>query len=437
MALAAGKSTPFVFLLALLVTLPTAICYGMISKEIPSSGSAYTWLWEAMNPVIGIWIGWILTAYFIIVVFLQPLLFGLFFNDLLRSLGITAGYCSFLVSVIMSSVIVAATTYRGIEISEKGSFIGLILQMVIVAALAATIIFVLGMRGKLDFTPFLPSSSSQGLSGISEALIFGILSFCGFGVISNVAEETKNPRKAIPIAIVLSCIVIGLYWVVISWAYVISGPIERVIDCVKADIIPVVPIAKQYWGVGDILIIFTGMIAALGVYIATVIGSSRVLYAMGRDGSISSVFCMLNKKYRVPWNALHFIFVLTFIFVLIPASILGIYNTFIWWAKAVVFFALTTYLFVCIANPVLYFRYQRKKFNFFWNGIVAVTAFGINLYLLYKAFFVECWKGGWVMGKSVIVFVIVWLFLGILYIFWLKRYSPDLFTKKAQFLREE
>jgi hypothetical protein len=48
MALTAGKTTPLVFLLALLATLPTAINYAMISKEIPSSGSAYTWLWEEM-----------------------------------------------------------------------------------------------------------------------------------------------------------------------------------------------------------------------------------------------------------------------------------------------------------------------------------------------------------------------------------------------------
>ncbi len=437
MALTAGKAAPLVFLLALLATLPTAICYGMISKEIPSSGSAYTWLWEAVNPVVGIWIGWILTAYFVIVVFLQPLLFGLFFNDLLRFWGISAGYGSFVVSVVFSSSIVGIITYRGVKISEKGSFIDLIIQMIIVAALAVTIIIVLGIKGKLDFTPFLPSSSPQGFSGISAALIFGILSFCGFGVISTVAEETINPRKTIPRAIVLACIVIGLYWVVVSWAYVISGPIERVINCVEADIIPVVPVAKQYWGIGDILIIFTGMIAALGVYIACVVGSSRVLYAMGRDGSIFPLFSRLNEKYQVPWNALHLIFMLTFIFVLLPAGIIGIYNTYIWWAKAVVFFALTTYIFVSIANPVFYLRYRREKFSIVWNGIAALIAFCVNLYLLYRAFFVECWKGGWAMGKSVIIFAMVWLILGIVYILWMKKHSPGLFAKKAQFLREE
>lgn len=435
-ALTAGKTAPLVFLIALLATLPTAICYAMISKEIPSSGSAYTWLWEAVNPAVGIWLGWILTVFFVIVVFLQPLLFGLFFNDLLRIFGISAGYGTFIISMIISSSIIAFITYRGVEISEKGSFIDLIFQMIIVAALAITIIIILGAKGKLDISPFLPSSSPQGFSGISMALIFGILSFTGFNVITNVAEETKDPRRAIPKALVIACVVVGLYWVVVSWAYVIAVPIEGVIQSVKSDIIPVVPIAKKYWGVGDILIIFTGMIAALGVYIATVVGASRVLYAMGRDGSMPVVFSKLNPKYQVPWNALHLTFLVAFIFVLVPAGILGIYNTYIWWAKAVVFFALTTYIFVSIANPIFYWRYKREKFNIFWNGGIAVIAFFVNLYLLYKAFFVECWKGDWATGKSVIIFAVVCLILGIIYVLWLKKRKATLFTQKAQFLRE-
>jgi amino acid transporter len=437
MALTAGKSTPFVFLLALIATLPTAISYAMISKEIPSSGSAYTWLWESLNPAMGIWVGWLLSSFFIIVVFLQPLLFGLFFNDLMRLLGVNAGYDTFLTSVIFSTILIAAISYRGVEISEKGSVIDLIVQMVIVAALALTIIIILTVQGKLDFTPFLPSSSPKGMSGISMALIFGILSFVGFNVITNLAEETKNPRKTIPRAVVLSCIALGLYWIVVSWAYVIAIPEDQIIAAVKSDTIPVIPVARKYWGMGDLLIIITGMIAGLGVYIATVIGASRVIYAMARDGSLPSVLGKLNNRFQTPWNALHVTFLMTFIFVLVPAAVLGIYNTYIWWGKAVVFFALIIYIFVSIANPVFYYRFRRPQFNFFWNGIVGFISMTVNIYLLYRAFFVECWQGDWATGKSVVLFAIIWSLLGLLYLLVLKKYAPDLFKKKAIYLREE
>lgn len=430
-ALTAGRATPFVFLLALFITLPTAICYAMVSKEIPSSGSAYTWLWETMNPFIGVWIGWLLYGFFIIVVFLQPLLFGLFFNDFMRLLGIDAGYWFFLVSVLFSSSLVALFTYRGVELSGKGSLADLIAQMIIVAALAVTIVISLIKSDHLEFTPFLPSSSSQGLSGISQALIFGILSFTGFNVISNLAEETRNPKKTIPLAIVLSCIIVGVYWIIVSWAYVLAVPVENVVAAVRADIIPVVPIAKKYWGAGDIIIILTGMIAGLGVYLATVLGTSRVIFAMARDGSMASSLGKLNSRYQTPWNALHLTFLLTLIFVLLPSAIFGIYNTYMWWAKAVVFFALIVYIFVSIANPLFYYRYRRKQFSIIWNGIIGFVSLIVNIYLLYIAFFVECWKGDWATGKSVVAFAIIWMLTGIFYVIYLNRKSPELFLKKA------
>lgn len=436
MALTAGKATPLVFLLALLATLPTAINYAVISKEIPSSGSAYTWLWEAVSPAVGIWLGWLMGGFFIIVVFLQPLLFGLFFNDLMRAMGIQPGYGMFAAGFLFSTVLIALITYRGLEISEKGSTIGLVIQMVVVAALAVTIIAVLLPKGKLDLSPFTLSGAPQGMSGISQALVFGVLAFTGFNVITNLAEETKNPRKTIPVAVVASCIIVGLYWVFVSWAYVISIPVDKVVEAVRADIIPVVPIAREYWGIGEVFIILTGMVAALGVYIATVVGASRVIYAMARDGAIPRVFSRLSKQGRVPVNALHLIFILTFVLVLIPALFAGIYNTYIWWGKEVVFFVLTTYIFVSIANPVIYLRFHKEKFNFFWNGVIPFIALIINIYLLYKAFFVEYWKGDWATGKSVIIFAIIWMILGFIYLIILKKYSPALFKNQALYLRE-
>jgi amino acid transporter len=433
-ALTAGQATPFVFLLALFITLPTAICYAMVSKEIPSSGSAYTWLWEAMNPYIGVWIGWLLYGFFIIVVFLQPLLFGLFFNDFMRLLGFDGGYWLFLISVLLSSSLVALFTYRGVELSGKGLLVDLIVQMIIVATLAVTIIISVSRIGQLTFTPFMPSSSANGISGISQALIFGILSFTGFNVISNLAEETRNPKKTIPLAIVLSCIIVGVYWIIVSWAYVLALPVENVVAAVRSDIIPVVPIAQKYWGAGDIIIILTGMIAGLGVYLATVLGTSRVIFAMARDGSMASSLGKLNTRHQTPWNALHLTFFLTLIFVLIPSAIFGIYNTYMWWAKAVVFFALIIYVFVSISNPLFYYRYRRPQFSIFWNGIVGFISLIVNIWLLYKAFFVEYWKGDWATGKSVVVFAVTWITVGLFYVIFLHRKSPELFFKKAGYL---
>jgi hypothetical protein len=128
---------------------------------------------------------------------------------------------------------------------------------------------------------------------------------------------------------------------------------------------------------------------------------------------------------------------MTFIFALLPAGILGIYPTYMWWGAAVVFFALITYIFVCIANPIFFLRFRKEKFSIVWNGVIPIFALLINVYLLYKAFFVEYWKGDWATGKSVVLFAVIWMILGFVYLYILKKYTPELFKKQAAYLREE
>ena len=272
------------------------------------------------------------------------------------------------------------------------------------------------------------------MKGISQALIFGVLSFTGFNVIANMAEETKNPKKTIPRAIILSCVIVGIYWIIVSWAYLGALPLSEITNAVKADSVPVVLIAKKFWGAGDIIIIITGMIASLGVYLATILGSSRVIYSMARDGVMASSLGKLNSRFLTPWKALHVTFLLTFVFVLLPSAIFGIYFTYMWWGKAVVFFAVVIYIFVSIANPLFFYRYKKQNFSIFWNGIMGFISLVVNLYLLYKAFFIDSWRNDWLNGKSVVAFAILWMTIGFFYVIYLKRRSPNLFMKKASYL---
>jgi len=89
LALDVGIIAPLMIFLGLLIALPTAISYAVIAREMPSAGSAYTWLWRALTPSAGIWIGWILIGYYIVAVIIQPYLFGLYFNELLAWAGVT------------------------------------------------------------------------------------------------------------------------------------------------------------------------------------------------------------------------------------------------------------------------------------------------------------------------------------------------------------
>ena len=125
LALDVGIIGPLIFILGLLIALPTAISYAVIARVMPSSGSAYTWLWRSLTPSAGIFIGWILIGYYIVAVILQPYLFGLYFNELMAFVGITGvdPYITDLIGVAVITVIGMILVYGGIQLSIKGTVV--------------------------------------------------------------------------------------------------------------------------------------------------------------------------------------------------------------------------------------------------------------------------------------------------------------------------
>ena len=140
MASLVGLPTPLVFLAALVISVPTAVSYAMISKELPSAGSAFTYVWESMSPAVGTWTGLMMTIYYTVAVTLQPIFFGLFFNDLLNFLGFqhTTNF-TWAIGVAIVTVFVVFITYRGINVSTSSSVLFIGIEITVVVALSATI----------------------------------------------------------------------------------------------------------------------------------------------------------------------------------------------------------------------------------------------------------------------------------------------------------
>ena len=143
------------------------------------------------------WIGLLVAAMYFFAVVLQPILFGLFFNDLLASVfHVHTGYGTFLAGVLISTAIVALLAYPGAHISANGSIVLMVCELTVVLALSATVFFVLLGRHQIDFTPFDPSRALHGAHGLFGGLIFALLTFVGFSVITTAAEETNSPGRS-------------------------------------------------------------------------------------------------------------------------------------------------------------------------------------------------------------------------------------------------
>lgn len=431
----AGRTAPAVFLLALLCTLPTALSYALISRELPSAGSAYTWLSDSLTPQVGVWIGLLATAMYFSAVVLQPILFGLFFNDLISSLfGIPVGYGTWLVGVFVSTAIVAILAYPGLQISATGSIALMICELAVVFALAATVLVVLSHHHELNLSPFNPSLALNGRHGLFGGMIFALLTFVGFSVITTAAEETHAPREIIPRVVVLACILLGLFWAVTSWPLSLALSDNAWAAEVARGTNPVAQIARAYWHSGSILVTITALSAVLGVYLASIVGYARIVFAMGRDGTMPAWFAHLHPKYKVPWNAQHVVLIATVGADILWARWLGLYMSYDWWGTAVVFFAMISNIFVNVGCAAYFYRLRRTSFRWFWHALVPLTGVITSFIPLAYSFGPDLWHSGWKKGQSVMVFCALVTLGSILYTLALRKWKPEVLRRAGAFI---
>lgn len=195
MQTAAGPISPLVFVGAALLALPTAISYAKLNAQAPSAGAASTWLWRAVSPRAGYLIGLTMTTYFVLAALAQPLIFGLFFRDLLAFFNAPAGFGVLFIAIPVITLPVMLATYRGAEASTRLAVLLMTAESAVVIALSATILYAKShVPGGVNLAPFNPVSATHGFNGFWTAMFLGILAFCGFDVISTAAE--KPTRRA-------------------------------------------------------------------------------------------------------------------------------------------------------------------------------------------------------------------------------------------------
>jgi amino acid transporter len=305
-------------------------------------------------------------------------------------------------------------------------------ETLVVVALSITILMAkAGQPGGINFDAFDPHHA-RGFSGFWAAMIFGVLDFCGFDVVSTAAEEAKAPREYLPKTILLTVIGIAVFWALNAWAFTLSTPDEQVHNYTAHGLTAVTPMAQAYWHAGSVIIIVTAFTGLTAVYISSMQGVSRIVFALARHGLLPSALARLSGEKRVPRNA-----VLTLLAAVITLDLTSLYllgnalDSFTWWANALVFFATLTFLSVNVAN-LLHFRcFGRSLSGIVQHRAIPVLGVLMNAYLLYAAFFSSLWGGNWRTGKSVVVASVALLALQICAVLHIRFFKRALLTQEA------
>jgi putrescine importer len=383
-----GPPVPLAFAAVTVAMLPTAASYAVMSNRRPSTGSTFTWLWEATAPSVGIWLGWVLVITYICGCILQPVMFGLFFNSLLDYFGIGTSYWTATGFGLISVVVVAIMTKRDIRVSAKVTAIFIGIEAGFVALLAVYIIVKQAIDGNLSGQPLNPGAATHGWTGFQNALLFAVLAIAAFDIVAPMAEETRTPRSLVPKATILCTLGAGLYWVVTSFGLINAVPAPTMNSYVTSgEFTPIYLVADHYIGYFRILVPLTGMTAVFAAFTAISIAGSRLLYALARDGLAPRVFALTDEN-RTPWNAQKLVLGCC---VVLPILV-GLYQdrnpllAFGWIGEAYVFFILIPYTLTCVANIFFHVRRDRANFNPIWHLLLPLIGIVINCYIFYKSF---------------------------------------------------
>ena len=415
----AGASLPLAVLLATVACAMIASSIGQLAIHIPSAGGMYTYISRSLGARLGFMSAWIYLIAQPLLLPLVALIWGVYTETLIQTLtGIDIPWW---VYTILGNIGVFALTYYGIKLSARASMLLGAIEIVIILALSITMIVTVGPHN--DFRVFTPiysvESSIGGLTGIFQGMVFAFLAFVGFETAAPLGEETHNPKRNIPRAVIYSAIVIGLLYTVASFAGVNGWGIPG-IQGYAASAAPWTDLGKKYWGVvGPIIITFAIINSAIGNGNAGINATSRVAYDMARKGTLPRIFARLSP-HRTPGVAIIVHSVASIVISISLGLIYGYAGAYGLIGTILTLGLLILYVASCVSTFVFYLRERRQDFRVFTHAILPA----IPVIILFFVFYWQVYPVPPYPFNLAVPVLLVWIVLGIVYLLYLNRNNP-------------
>src|SRR5690349_22512888 len=427
----AGIVTPWAFLFGGVLLGLQAISAAQLAKVFPSAGGWYTWIARAFHPRAGFFAGvlfsiWLppvatLTMSFLAKTVLEPSIKAEYGVDVPWWIWVLAGVA-----------LVIFFAYQGISISEKALTITGLIEIVIMVGLAFTGLVSPGPGG-FNLGPLNPANF--GLAGnLFLGVVFSIFAFSGWESTGPLAEESRNPKRNVPIGLVGSVVILTIYFVFVTWGYLVGIGVSKVGSIPTATAFPVATMAQRVWGGAWVLLLFALLNSAIALSIACFNGGTRTWYAMGRSGVLPKMVGRVNPTRKTPVNAISLqvgVQVLAFAGVLIW----GAEDVFFSWANAITIGLVLMYVLCNIGVVRYYLTEGRAQFNPLLHIVVPVVASAAGVVVVWKSYFSPFTSTGPVFW-GLMTFIVV-LVLTVVILIYLRVTGREDWMRRAQLVFEQ
>jgi amino acid transporter len=395
----AGGALPLAVLLALVACLLVASSIGQLAKHLPSAGSIYTYPAEAIHPWLGFLVGW---GYSLVEALIGPItmvLCGYLVGSIANTEWGWPFTTTWVIFMIVAALLVAGLNYRGIKVSARAGTILGSFEIAVFLVLAIWLVVKAGSgnTGNVFTLHFATIKGYKGFGGIAAGSIYTILAFIGFEASAPLAEEARNPRRTIQVAVVASCLVIGLFYVFTTYAGdVFFGPTKYASFGLLNGGSPWIQLARDVWGLGWVVAFFAILNSTFANGNAGTLATTRTWFAMSRIGLLPSPLARLHPKWRSPYVGVVVQLVVTLAIGLPIGIHFGPTTAFVFLATILTGVMIAIYMVFNLSCMLFYLRRQRSEFNVLLHAVIPIL--GIIA-------FIPAWLTALGIGSSFLKFV--------------------------------
>jgi APA family basic amino acid/polyamine antiporter len=322
-----------------------ALCYAELAALVPISGSAYTYSYASFGEFVAWIIGWDLIVEYSVGNIAVAISWSGYFVELLRGFGInlpdwsTIDYRSALNGFSEAQKLLTAGTpldqltpglqHAWLAIHNAPGIFGVPLVFNLPAAaivFIVTVVLVIGIKESARFNAFIvmlkllvlgffvlvgvfyikPENwvpfAPNGFAGIRAGAAVVFFAYIGFDAVSTVAEETRNPKRDLPVGIIGSLIVCTIIYIVVFAVFTGIVPfhsLQTTFQHQKAEPLALaMQVINKNWAAG--IVSFGSVIALTAVLLVFQLGQARIFFSMSRDGLLPQVFAKVHKRFRTP-----------------------------------------------------------------------------------------------------------------------------------------
>jgi amino acid transporter len=316
----AGASAALAVLLAGVGVFALGWIVAQYAKRIHAAGSLYDYVSNGLGSTIGAATGWLYYGGTIVLTTALGVLIGGYVHDnLLPAFEVDPGIPIWVWDAIFTLGLFVVLFF-GVQISTRVQLTLALVSVAVVLFFFISVIVEVG--GDIDFaTAFDPSPTPDGFSGIVFGVLYGVLIFIGFETAANLAEETPDPKRSIPRAVLGAVVVVSVFYIIAAYTEVAGFGFDLgVITSPDVAGAPLFALGAPGGAYGSETILKVLLVVVLldilAVYVGAGVASTRGIFAMARDRRLPGPLASVSARYGTPAGAIAVLIVIQALWIL-------------------------------------------------------------------------------------------------------------------------